>query len=72
MTAGVLRGEKARFQLFGNTVNTASRMESTGSPHRIHCSKPTADLLVKAQRGRWIVPRDAPVHVKGKRELQTY
>jgi class 3 adenylate cyclase len=27
VTAGVLRGERARFQLFGHTVNTAARME---------------------------------------------
>ena len=27
VTGGVLMGEKARFQLFGDTVNTAARME---------------------------------------------
>ena len=31
VTGGVLRGEKSRFQLFGDTMNTASRIETTGS-----------------------------------------
>jgi class 3 adenylate cyclase len=30
VTGGVLRGEKSRFQLFGDTMNTASRVETTG------------------------------------------
>lgn len=72
VTAGVLRGAKARFQLFGDTVNTASRLESTGIPNRIHVSKATVDLLVKAGKEDWVQPRREKVTMKGKGELQTY
>lgn len=48
VTAGVLRGQKSRFQLFGDTMNTASRMESTGLPGKIQLSQETADLLIEA------------------------
>jgi len=34
VTAGVLKGERARFQLFGDTVNTAACMERL----EMHCS----------------------------------
>ena len=71
VTAGVLRGERARFQLFGDTVNTASRMESTGVPGKIQASMATADLLVAAGKGAWIVPRDEEVEAKGKGMLKT-
>ena len=48
VTAGVLRGQNARFQLFGDTMNTAARVESTGMPGRVQISKTTADFLAAA------------------------
>jgi class 3 adenylate cyclase len=74
VTAGVLRGEKSRFQLFGDTVNTASRMESTGITNRIQISRPTMKLLVanSSKCNDWIQPRETTVTAKGKGEMQTY
>jgi class 3 adenylate cyclase len=45
VTAGVLRSQNARFQLFGDTVNTAARMESNGAPSMVHISQETANEL---------------------------
>ncbi|GKY90443.1 hypothetical protein MPSEU_000018100 [Mayamaea pseudoterrestris] len=72
VTAGVLRGERARFQLFGDTMNTASRMESTGLPGQIQVSQETADLLIAAGKVKWFTPRDTKIIAKGKGEMQTY
>jgi hypothetical protein len=72
VTAGVLRGEKSRFQLFGDTVNTASRMESTGERTKIQVSQETADLLMAAGKSHWLKPRDEVVVAKGKGEMKTY
>jgi len=72
VTAGVLRGQKARFQLFGDTVNTASRMESNGVKGRIHCSQETADALILEGKGYYLTPREEKIVAKGKGELQTY
>jgi class 3 adenylate cyclase len=72
VTAGVLRGQKSRFQLFGDTVNTAARMESTGTRNRIQVSQETADLLLLAGKTRWMTRRADMVQAKGKGKLQTY
>ena len=72
VTAGVLRGEKSRFQLFGDTVNTASRVESTGKKDMIHVSQETAELLIAAGKSIWLKPRDDLVAAKGKGTMQTY
>jgi class 3 adenylate cyclase len=72
VTAGVLRGERARFQLFGDTMNVASRMESTGLIDRVHISKETCTLLIKTGKEQWVTQRTELVSVKGKGQMQTY
>ena len=72
VTAGVLRGEKSRFQLFGDTVNTAARMEENGVRNRIHVSQETANLLIVAGKKNWIKSREELVAIKGKGDMQTY
>eukprot|EP00980_Cylindrotheca_fusiformis_P016206 scaffold4815_cov107-Cylindrotheca_fusiformis.AAC.3 len=72
VTAGVLRGQRSRFQLFGDTMNTTARMESSSERCRIQLSQVTADLLKEAGLTRWIIPRSTKMFVKGKGEMQTY
>jgi len=72
VVAGVLRGDKSRFQLFGDTMNTASRMESNGVPDNIQVSQETANLLKAAGKESWLIPREDKIEAKGKGLLQTY
>jgi hypothetical protein len=72
VTGGFLKGRAARFQLFGDTMNTTSRIQTTGLPGRIQISADTANLLKKAGKDRWVQPREDVVHAKGKGAMETY
>ena len=71
-TAGVLRGQKSRFQLFGETVNTAARMENTGLPGRIQISQSTADALIMEGKGHWFRAREQSAGFHNDALTQTY
>ncbi|MBL8669187.1 MAG: adenylate/guanylate cyclase domain-containing protein [Alphaproteobacteria bacterium] len=66
--AGVIGRRKFSYDVWGDTVNTASRMESTGAPGRINVSRAVAMHLA----GEFALEPRGRLAVKGKGELECY
>lgn len=66
--AGIIGTKKLNYDLWGDTVNTASRMESHGEAGKIHCTEQVAIRL----RHKFIFSERGEIHVKGKGLMHTY
>lgn len=68
VVAGVIGKRKQTYDLWGDTVNTASRMESTGEPGIIHMSE---DFAHRVRETYPVVDRGVAT-IKGKGAMRTY
>ena len=68
LTSGVVGEKKFAFDIWGGTVNLASRMESSGEAGHVNCSGATYALIMDRMR---CTPR-GPVRVKGRGEVHMY
>lgn len=68
VVAGVIGRNKFIYDLWGDTVNVASRMESHGAPGLIQVSEPTARLL----EARYQLESRGVIEVKGKGAMPTF
>jgi len=66
--AGVIGIKKFAYDVWGATVNTASRMEASGLPGRIQLSEQAAALL----DGDFAIEARGTIEVKGKGRMKTY
>ncbi|XP_067905515.1 adenylate cyclase type 7 [Heterodontus francisci] len=67
--AGVIGAQKPQYDIWGNAVNVASRMESTGERGKIQVTEETCNVL---RRLGYSCESRGLISVKGKGDLQTY
>ena len=68
VVAGVIGRRKFAYDLWGDSVNVASRLEATAEPGRVHVSAAVADAL----RGRYRFEPRGPIELKGKGSVETF
>jgi class 3 adenylate cyclase len=66
--AGVIGRNKFIYDLWGDTVNTASRMESHGAPGKTQ----VAETTYRSLRDRFEFEKRGTIKVKGKGSMNTY
>jgi class 3 adenylate cyclase len=66
--AGVIGAVRFSYDIWGDTVNTASRMESHGQAGRIQISQQTKERIEDA----FVVEPRGMIDVKGKGEMETW
>jgi adenylate cyclase len=66
--AGVIGSKRFLYDLWGDAVNTASRMESQGTAGEIQITRATYELL----RDEFVCRRRGAILVKGKGEMETW
>jgi hypothetical protein len=71
VVAGLVGTKRRFFDLWGDAVNVASRMESSGIANCIHCSKGIA-LVAQKYPDEFIVVHRGTIQVKGKGPMETY
>ncbi|CAI8046560.1 Adenylate cyclase type 2 [Geodia barretti] len=69
VVAGVIGSQKPLYDIWGDTVNVASRMDSTGHLTKIQVTEATANIL--SSHG-FVLEKRGSVPVKGKGELTTF
>ena len=70
-TAAVVGTRMPKYTLFGDTINTAARMESNSESGRVHCSERSAELL-RIQAPEISVKCRGEINVKGKGIMKTF
>lgn len=68
VTAGVIGSSKMIYDIWGDSVNIASRMESNGAPGRVNISESTYKLL----KNRYKCESRGVVEIKGKGSMAMY
>lgn len=68
LIAGVIGDKKHQYDIWGDTVNTASRMESSGIPGKIQITQATYDLI----KAEFVCEPRGKIPVKGKGHLETW